>query len=440
MNKTYVMKMNRLRLSLKLVFLTSFLSLASASIAQESLSLSDALEKALENNYGIIISKSDVEIAEINNTWGNAGRYPTIGFDVTSLNSEELIDNTTTNRILGGVGLNWTIFNGFKVNITKDKLEKLEEIAKGGYGVTVENMIQDVVMAYYNTLLQKERLEVLREVMKLSEDRYDYEQTKLELGSSLTYDVLLAKNIFLDDKASFLNQEVVVRNAVRNLNFLLGEQPTVLWNFTDEFSSDTTEFILGDLMDKMMTNNQTLKNQYTNLLLQQDEIKYQKGSYYPKVSLSAGIDNSYLWINSGSGETYTETLTPYGNVTISYDIYQGGNRQSAVEIAKINEQITQIETEEIKHSLTNQLYNEFETYNLRKVLLNVANESLEAAKLNLQIAEERFKTGAINSFNYRDIQLYYLNSSINQLQSIYNLIYSNTTLTRLTGGFLEQNE
>lgn len=410
-------------------------------VAQDmELSLSGAIEKALESNYGIIVSKSDIEIAEINNSWGTAGRYPTIGFDVTSSNNEELIDNTTTNRISGGVGINWTIFNGFKVNITKDKLEKLEEIAKGGSGVTIENTIQDVVMAYYNILLQEERLEVLHDVMLLSKDRYDYEQTKLEIGSSVTYDVLLAKNIFLDDKASFLNQEVVVRNAVRNLNFLLGEQPTVSWNFTDDFSSDTVEFILGDLMDKMMANNQTLKNQYTNLLLQQDEIKYQKGSYYPKVSLSTGIDNSYSWINTSSGETYTEALTPYGNITLSYDIYNGGNRKSAIEIAKINEQITQIETEEIKHSLTNQLYNEYETYNLRKVLLDVANESLEAAELNLQIAEEKFKTGAINSFNYRDIQLNYLNSAINQLQSVYNLIYSNTSLTRLTGGFLNESE
>jgi outer membrane protein TolC len=125
-------------------------------------------------------------------------------------------------------------------------------------------------------------------------------------------------------------------------------------------------------------------------------------------------------------------------VSLSYDIYSAGNRKRAIDIAKINEEITQVETDEMKHSLTNQLYNEYEVYNLRKVLLNVANESLDAAEMNLQIADEKFKSGAINSFNYRDIQLSYLNSAINQLQSIYNLIYSNTTLTRLTGGFLNE--
>jgi ureidoglycolate hydrolase len=79
------------------------------------------LEKALENNYGIVISKSEVDIAEINH-WGTAGKYPNIGFDVNSSNSKELIDNTTSNRIAGSVGLNWAIFNGFRANITKERL------------------------------------------------------------------------------------------------------------------------------------------------------------------------------------------------------------------------------------------------------------------------------------------------------------------------------
>jgi len=409
-------------------------------IAQENdLSISSAIEKTLENNYGIIISKSDVEIAKINNTWGTAGLIPTVGFSATPSYRNELLGKSISKSVYGNVGLNWTIFNGFKVSITKDKLEKLENLTKGRSAVVVENTIQEVIMSYYNILLQKERLEVLNKVMLLSKDRFDYEQARHEIGGSGTYNVLLAKNIYLDDKASYLNQEVVVRNAIRNLNFLAGEVPTQEWTFTDKFSSDTLEYILGDLMDKMMANNQTLQNQYVNLLLQQDEINLQRSSLYPRLSFSAGVDNSYSWIKpDAQPDVYTEGLSPYGNVTLSYDIYSAGNRKRAINIAKINEQISQIETEEMKHSLTNQLYNEYEVYNLRKTLLNVAVESLEAAEMNLQIADEKFKSGAINSFNYRDIQLSYLNSALNQLQSIYNLIYANTTLTRLTGGFLNQ--
>ena len=324
---------------------------------EESLTLSNALQKALENNYGIIVSKSEVEIAGINNRWANAGRYPTIAFTASSNNNKELLDDVSYNGLSGRIGLNWTLFNGFRVNITKSKLEKLEQLAVGRSGVVIENTIQDVILAYYNILLQQKRLEVLENLMKLSEDRYNYEKTKYDIGGSVTYNVLLAKNVYLEDKASYLNQEVVVRNAVRNLNFLLGEEVNQQWSFTIEFTSDTTEYKLGNLLDKMLANNQTLQNQYANLLLQQDEIKYKQGALYPRLSLSAGLENTYSWTKSSQGNNSSEGLSPYGNLTLSYDLFTAGNRKSAINIAKINQQITEIEMDEMKHSLTNQLYN-----------------------------------------------------------------------------------
>jgi outer membrane protein TolC len=70
----------------------------------------------------------------------------------------------------------------------------------------------------------------------------------------------------------------------------------------------------------------------------------------------------------------------------------------------------------------------------------VAEEGLEAAEMNLSIADQKFRTGAINSFNYRDIQLLYLNAALQKLRATYNLISSNANLTRITGGFVNENE
>jgi outer membrane protein TolC len=66
----------------------------------------------------------------------------------------------------------------------------------------------------------------------------------------------------------------------------------------------------------------------------------------------------------------------------------------------------------------------------------VADENLEAAELNLTISEEKYRSGVINSFNYRDVQLIYLNAALQRLQAVFQLIDSNTQLTRITGGFL----
>ena len=425
----------------RIFFIIALVSMwASEGRSQEELTVSAALEKALENNYGIIISRSQEEIAALNNHWGNAGRYPTIGFSASTVNSMELTDpSSVNNRLSAGVGMSWVLFDGYRVNVTKSRLARLEKMASGRSAVVVENTIQDVVLGYYNVLLQKEQLKVLERVMGLSRDRYNYEMMRKELGSSLTYHVLQAKNVYLEDSASYLNQQVVVRNAMRNLNFVLGEDPSVRWNYTESFQPDTSRYQLGSLMDKMLSSNHTLQNQYVNLMLSQDQVKLRESELYPTLSLSAGLDNGWSRMkNEGMDPVTGETVSPYGNLSLSYNIYSGGTRKRAIEVARVNEQITHTETEEIRHSLINVLYNEYDLYNVRTTLLEVAEENLEAAELNLKIAQDKFRTGAINSFNYRDIQLIYINAALQRLRSVFNLIDSRTNLTRLIGGFVNE--
>jgi len=405
--------------------------------SQVALSLSGALGRAMDNNYGLIISRADTEIAYINNNPGNAGRYPTIGFDASDNNSYDLKSETYASRFSAGIGLNWVLFDGFRVNITKSKLENLESLSEGRLGVVIESTIEDVILGYYSVLLQMEQLEVLQTVMELSNDRYQYELNRKSLGGSVTYDVLQAQNVYLTDKANYMTQEVVVRNSVRNLNFLLGESPTTTWDFTEAFEADTSEYALADLLSKMKASNQTLKNQYTNLLLLENETSLRRANYSPTISLGAGADYSSSWSATVDEPTInTGSLGPYANLRLSYNIYTAGVRRRSVEVARINEEVAQVEVSQMEHALTNELFNLADYYGVRLELLKVANENLTAAELNLSISEEKYRSGVINSFNYRDIQLIYLSASFRQLQAIYNLIDSRTQLTRITGGFL----
>ena len=411
--------------------LACFLTLAPVKGQGDDLSLSLALDKALENNYGLIISRSAVEITEINNNWGNAGRYPTVGFDASDNVNYDLSNSTFSNRLSAGVGLNWTLFDGFRVGINKTKLENLEDLSSGRLAVLIENTIEDIMLGYYNVLLQQQQLEVLKTVMELSNDRYRYELKRQSLGGSVTYNVLQAQNVYLTDKANFMSQEVVLRNSVRNLNFMMGDDPVKTWTFNDPFEADTTRYIFGDLLLKMKESNRTLKNQYTNLLLQQNETSLKEANYYPTISMGAGMD--YLYSSS-------QAVSPYGNIRLSYDIYSAGVRKRSVEVARINEKVAQVEIDQMQHALTNELFNLFDYYEVRVELLNVADENLEAAQLNLSISEEKYRSGVINSFNYRDVQLIYLHAALRRLQSIFNLVDSKTQLTRITGGFLGSSE
>ena len=223
----------------------------------------------------------------------------------------------------------------------------------------------------------------------------------------------------------------------------MGEESGLNWNLVEDFDHQPQDYVLGDMLDKILSDNNSLKNQFIQLKLEQTQTEMSRGNFMPSVSLSAGANDNYQFgtlfgKDGNTSASANSPLTPYANLSLSYNIYSGGNRKRAIEIAKINEEIIGIETEQMKHSITNLLMNEYDAYNVRKEMVEVAEESIEAAELNLSIADDKLKAGVINSFNYRDIQIMYLNSALNRLNAIYNLILSNTALTRLTGGFVNE--
>ena len=403
------------------------------------LSLSGAIAYALENNYGIQVAEQNLDIAEIQNSWGRAGRYPSVGFDVAFNNSYDISGEELSSGFVPGIGVDWMLFDGFRVKITKSILENTEDLVSGNLSVVIENTIESVILAYYAVLLEEEKLKVLKTVMELSSDRYEYERRRKELGASVTYEVLQAENVFLADKAAFLEQEMRVRIVRRNLNYLLAIEPATSWALTESFQSDTTRYTLSALQEKLLSSNQTLKNQYINLMVKKEEIKLKQSDYYPSLSTSAGMNYNYQRsISQGGDPEVFDSYNPYANLRLSFDLYQGGIRKQAVKIAQITREITETEIEGMKHTLTNELFNLYDNYEVRISLLDVARKSEATAQLNLNISQEKYRSGAINSFNFRDVQLIYLEASLRKLQAIYNLIDSHTQLTRITGGYIEQ--
>ena len=424
-------------------FIILFIFIGLAGYAQQDLSLTDAISKALENNYDMVISRKDQRVAEINNNWGTAGRYPYINLSMGNDNSLTVRegDNTATNRVSAGASVSWTLFDGYSVRINKTRYEELENLSKQNTAIMAEGTIQSVILAYYNVLLQKEKLEVYREVMNLSEDRYSREKESQGFGTSVTYDVLQAQNSYLSDRSGYLLQEVTYKNALRDLNYLMAEKENTSYKLTEELKAIPIDYTLGELQGQLFENNKSLQNQYVNQRLLENAVASAKSNFYPSLSFSGGATSSNTRSKVGdAASSWANSANFYGNFTLSMNLFSGGTRKRAVQIAKIDEEIGLVAVDQIKLELSNSLANLFEYYEVRKELLNVASENLAAARLNLQISREKFEAGAINSFNFRDVQNLYLNAALQNLQAIYNFIDTHTSLLRMTGTIIQEYE
>ena len=437
---------------IKIVTLFAGILLAGpGAIAQQNLqdlSLAGAIAIGLENNYQIRISTENVRIAENNNSWGTAGMWPAISLGAFQNNRYDEGESFTspgsreeyyTNMVAPFVNLNWNLFRGFAVHIAKDKLGALQEYSEGYGTIVVENTIQGIVLAYYNALLQEELLKVTEEVKSLSRDRYDYMTFKKDLGGAVTYDVLQAKNAYLDDSTTSLLQELNVKNAYLNLKLLLGESEDVQFNLTDEFMAVMYDYSLDTLMQQMMASNSNLRNQYINQEILKKDVQLAKSNMYPVLSLNGGWDHFNTRVKyTDTDPVYTNGLDYYANFTLSFNLFNGGNVRREIKNARISEQIGQLEIEELEISLSNTMKNDFDLYEIRKKLYLVSIANLESASLNMEISTEKFRSGAINSFNFRDVQVIYLRAAAAKYHAVFNLIDIQTELLRLSGGIISE--
>jgi len=275
------------------------------SISQEKLSLKQAIDKGLENNYQIKLVKTNQESARLQNNWYSAGFSPTFSLNVgdnanIANNSNNPFTffpgNVFSNNLKLSVDMNWTIFNGFGIRISKTKLEQLEEQTNGNAIVVIENTIYDVIIAYYTAIVQKRKLNVVENLLNFSKQKLSYFKLKSNLGTNSSFDLLEFENQVLSDSTNLLVQKLALKNAKRNLNLLMAESIESDYILTDKLEFTTTNLKYEKLLQMMKMSNQNLKNQYINLELQDLEIKAKKTAYYPVVTLNLGYSPSSSYI------------------------------------------------------------------------------------------------------------------------------------------------
>ena len=448
--------------------------------AQQPLGLMDAVQRGLQSNFDAQIQTLEVEQAKLLNNWGQTGRLPTIVFSGNSNNNATYRQPTNPFAVPGQsinenfpaqLDVNWILFNGYGVRLNKARLQQIENQTAGNAQFIVENTAQTIILGYYNALLEKQRLEVRKKVMRFSKERYDFVRLKKQLGGAITFDVLQEQNNYLTDSANVLRQDLAFKNSVRNLNELLNERIETQYIFSDSLSFTDENINYEDMRRKLVSSNATLRNQFVFQELQRIATQSARSALYPTLNLNFGttgsIDQQTAQFRPTSGgtiirstnpvgylnddvsqpvwgrTTLTEKLTQHGysygayaNVTLRFTLFNGGQVRRAIQNAQIDEKIGQLGTDRLKLSLENDLLANYDLYQLRKQLVVIAETKLSAAELNLSLATERYKNGAFSAIDLRIVQENFQNAALENYTAIFDVLSTKTDLVRMTGGLL----
>lgn len=419
--------------------------------SQQKLSAEGAVIIALENNFQMQIASKQLEIAEKNNKWSEAGLFPTVDLAATFGNS--IIDNTNnpftftpgilaSRQINPSINANWNLFAGLAVKMSKQRLEQLEDQSRGNTMILIENTASDVLKAYYNALVQEMRLELLSEVYDLSKQQVAYEEVKKEYGQTNSLALMQLNNQLFTDSINVIQQRINFENASRNLLLLMNVETESIVNnrfpvLTDSLTKLLNPFGKDELLEEMRSNNQNLKNQLINQELTKTGTQLQRSFLYPVISLQLGAAPSFGSFRSISGSVNlsaeTQQVNYFGNISVRYNLFNNWKNQRAVEVSKIQEEIAALSSQDFEQQLTNSALNLYGIWEVRNQLVNLSQLNATYARQAFEIGKDRYALGSINSLELTTLQNNYLNAAMSYYDNLYQRIDVYLELFKLSG-------
>ena len=385
--------------------------------AQHVLDLQECLQIGLRNNYDLRIIRNEEQISANNFTLGNAEFLPTMdlsgGYNFRESNSDQFPEEngetlktrgSSTQMLDAGINLNQPLFEGFKVQTNYKRLNELKTIGELNTRLEVENFIANLAAEYFNYVQQNIRLNNLKYTVQLSEERLRIVEARYQIGSLSRLDFQQAKVDFNAD-SSLLIQQYEVLNASRiKLNELMGvenvEQPFVTEDTLIYFNADLSK---DKLYESMLSENTLLKLVEKDKVLSELDLKTLQSQNYPYLKLNAEYGFTHYDYNTGTIDKQ-RNWGPVVGVTLGFNVFNGFNRKREQKNARIAIENRQLAIEKQKLSLKSNFANMWMAYQNNIELTKLEYESLENARINYEIAIDRYKLGDLSGLELREAQ------------------------------------
>lgn len=424
-----------------IVFVFSFLVVNLC--AQEQLTLEQAIDIGLKNNYEISIVRNNAVVSSNNNTLGNAGILPKVDLQASTglannatkqeFSSGLVVDKSgvQSNNINAGVYLTWTLFDGFKMFASHKKLQELETMGSLSSKILIENTLSQIIVTYYNVVRQKQLITGLSENIKISEERLKIAETKLNIGSGSKLEVLQAKVDKNAQTSNLYRQKTILSELKMNLNQLLARNSEIEFEVTE---SIPVEFQLKyeELKTEMQNANTELLFAQHNVALSNQLMRETKSQLFPKLNLNA----NYLFSrneNQAGFALLNQNLGLNFGLTASWTIFNGFNTTNQIKNARLQIENADYEYKSAKLKVEHTLLVSYKKYQDDQKILILEEENTLLVKEAVTIALERFRIGASSSLELKEIQKSYDDALSRLAEARFNAKASETQLMKLNG-------
>jgi outer membrane protein, adhesin transport system len=435
-----------MRAFLKLLFAWMFIHAGLLqSVAGQPVHLHDCIAIGLERNFSVLLARNYEEIAANNFSRGNAGFLP--GIEMRAQQSGTLYDTEQTfvdggsQRSSGdfstssnaGINMALTLFDGFRIQTTYNKLEAQREIGMLNTRLEIENLVARIASEYYNLIQQQRQLENLRYSVELSKERVRIDEERYLIGSGSKLQLLQAE-VFLNADSSRLGRQYEEVRASRiRLNELMAMD-----DLNAQLIPHDTVIVVDpglayeQLLNSAMENNTVLHISSRNSQLAEFDKKIVASHAYPYLALHSGYGYTYSTFQSGNLDAQSRYGLNYG-LTLTFNIFDGHNQRRRESNAAIEVDNRRLVYESTEKNILAELLTIYNAYQNNLRLLELEIQNLEVARETLDIAMERYRLGALSGIELREVQKNLLEAEERLLSIQYRTKMAEISLRQIAG-------
>ena len=417
------------------------------------LTVEDAIAAALRSNYDILMSRNDSASFALDNSYAWAAFLPQLNASagaVWNRNNQNVTfrkrdgsggdssvarDAVKQSNLNYSINLNWTLFDGFRMFATREKLAEFQVLGELGVKNQVVNTVANVINNYYNIVRQKQQLRAIEEQMSINEELVKIADRKLSVGLGAKPELLQARVDLNAQKAARLQQQTLIAQLRDQLNQLIGFKTGSVYQVTDSIPINTS-LQFGDFATHIEDTNPGLLYARKNIDIARITLRERRADLFPTLSFNSAYNfsqnNNSVVVNLNQPFFNRNKGFNYG-FGLSVPILNGFNTRRLIKQAQIDIRYQQLYYENQRSIVDAGLSNAFKDYELEKQLLQLEEENITLAKENVNIALERFRQGVTTNLELREAQRS-LEEAYNRLIAArYNTKVAETELLRLKG-------
>ncbi len=430
------------------IALIAFLWVGHCLCAQERmLTKKEAIEKVLQNNFGIKVARNNVSIAENNKGILNSRFLPSVTGNASASydkNNQEAtfqdgqvrsVDGAETTRYNASVNLNYTLFDGLGRWYDYKRLKEQYNLSELQARETIEITVLQLFSVYFEVARITENIKVLEDIHQNTQERLQRAEYAFDYGQNNKLDVLNAQVDLVNDSIVLMSERQLLKNTVRDLNVVLNE------GLQTNFEVDTTVTFmdplkLDDFFKSAEENNVSLLQAKANITINDYSLKASKSVFLPTI----GLVGSYGWNESNfppTGFLSANTTTGIsGGIALTWNLFDGGGGITQVKNARILLDSQDYLQKQLVQQIRRDIANAKGDYQNRIQVYRLQEQNIITATDNYDRSNERYKLGQITSVELRQAQINLLNAKTSRNQAKYAAKVAELQYLQLVGQLL----